>query len=69
MITDINMSSSGRNRISDGQRNVLEAMYNAGMVGSSLLYKTKIDKVVEETGLTTSQVKVSLLNVSVINIK
>ena len=63
------MGSIGRNRISDGQRNVLEAMYNAGMVGSSFLYKTKIDKAVEETGLTPSQVKVSLLNVSVINTK
>ena len=59
------MSSSGRNRISDGQRDVLEAMYNEGMVGSSLQYKAKIDKAVEETGLTTSQVKVSLSNVSV----
>ena len=29
----MNMSSSGQNRISDGQRNVLEALYNAGMVG------------------------------------
>ena len=63
------MCSSGRNRISVGQRNVLEAMYNAGMVGSSLLYKTKIDKAIEETGLTPSQIKVSLLNVSVINTK
>ena len=59
------MSSSGRNRISDGQRNVLEAMYNEGMVDSSLQYKAKIDKAAEETGLTTSQVKVSLSNVTV----
>ena len=62
------MSSSGRNRISDGQRDVLEAMYNEGMVGRSLQYKAKIDKAVEEsqeTGLTTSQVKVSLSKVSV----
>ena len=52
-------SSVKRNRISDEQRSILDALYNEGMVGTGCAYKAKIDQAVEETGLTHVQVKVN----------
>ena len=57
----ITMSVPGkRNRISDDQRSILETFYHEGMVGSGSFYKAKIDRAIDETGLTEAQVKVFL---------
>ena len=62
-VCTLTMSVPGkRNRISDSQRTILETFYNEGMVGSGSIYKTKIDRAIDETGLTEAQVKVFLFN-------
>ena len=51
-----------RKFISDDQKKILVRYYEDGMVGTSILYKEKIDNAVEQTGLSREQVIVSTNN-------
>lgn len=51
-------SKSKRVRITDAHRDVLERLYDDGMVGTGLLYKDKVDQAMQETRLTKAQVEV-----------